>query len=52
MLDPIAAANKDVAPKLSIEITDWTKSLGPALVDGHVTVDTTKSCTLDFALLD
>lgn len=52
VLTPVANANDDVAPKLALNINDWTKSLGAMIADGNITVETTRTCTLGFALID
>jgi hypothetical protein len=51
-LTPVAVASSDVAPKMALEIVDWTKSLAGHIADSGITVTTTRSCTLAFALTD
>jgi hypothetical protein len=46
ILTPVANGNSDVAPKLILEINDWTKSLGGHIANSGILITSTRSCAL------
>ncbi len=49
-LEPVTNASYEPTDKLILRITDWTKSLKGRTTDGGIYVNTTRSCSLGYAL--
>ena len=50
VLAPVSGGELEPPAKMKLAIVDWTKSLGGHTADGGIFVNTTRSCSLDFAL--
>ena len=50
VLTPVASKDAEPSPRMSLAIVDWTKSLQGHTSNGGIFVNTTRSCSLAFAL--